>query len=75
MHRDRELCTKALNGCRGSRRPRHVDCSLVTLPVDQVSAQDAIACNNDVGVHTKMLLNVRHRLVSPVCVAERTVSL
>ena len=31
----------------------------------RVLAQDAIACNNDVGVHTKMLLNVRHRLVSP----------
>ena len=58
-----------------AHRPRRVNCSLVTLPVDQVLAQDAIACNNDVGVHTKMLLNVRHRVVSPVCIAERTVSL
>ena len=36
---------------------------------------NAIASNKDVGVHTKMSLNVRHRVVSPACIAERTASL
>ena len=29
---------------------------------------NAIASNEDVGVHTKMSLNVRHRVVSPACI-------
>ena len=35
---------------------------------------NAIAIN-DVGVHTEMSLNVRHRVVSPTGIAERTASL
>ena len=34
----------------------------------------ANAINEDVGVHTKVSLNVRHRVVSPARIAERTVS-
>ena len=41
----------------------------VGLPVS------ANAINKDVGVHTKMFLNVRHRVVSPTGIAERTASL
>ena len=36
---------------------------------------NAIAINKDVGVHTKMPLNVRNRVVSPTGIAERTASL
>ena len=36
---------------------------------------NAIAFNEDVGVHTKMPLNVRNRVVSPTGTAERTASL
>ena len=36
---------------------------------------NAIATNKDVGVHTKMPLNVRNRVVSPTDIAERTASL
>ena len=36
---------------------------------------NAIATNEDVGVHTKMSLNVRNRVVSPARIAERTASL
>ena len=36
---------------------------------------NAIATNKDVGVPTKMSMNVRHRVVSPACIAERTASL
>ena len=36
---------------------------------------NAIAINEDVGVHTKMPLNVRNRVVSPTGIAERTASL
>ena len=36
---------------------------------------NAIAINKDVGVHTKMPLNVRTRVVSPTGIAERTASL
>ncbi len=32
----------------------------------------ANAINKDVGVHTKVSLNVRHRVVSPARIAERT---
>ena len=35
----------------------------------------ANAINKDVGVHTKVSLNVMHRVVSPACIAERTASL
>ena len=35
----------------------------------------ANAINEDVGVHTKVSLNVRHRVVSPARIAERTASL
>ena len=35
----------------------------------------ANAINKDVGVHTKASLNVRHRVVSPTRIAERTASL
>ena len=35
----------------------------------------ANAINKDVGVHTKASLNVRHRVVSPARIAERTASL
>ena len=35
---------------------------------------NAIAINKDVGVHTKMPLNVRNRVVSPTGIAERTAS-
>ena len=34
----------------------------------------ANAINKDVGVHTKVSLNVRHRVVSPARIAERTAS-
>ena len=34
----------------------------------------ANAINKDVGVHTKVCLNVRHRVVSPARIAERTAS-
>ena len=34
----------------------------------------ANAINKDVGVHTKVSLNVRHRVVSPARIAERTPS-
>ena len=33
------------------------------------------AINKDVSVHTKVSLNVRHRVVSPAHIAERTASL
>ncbi len=36
---------------------------------------NAIASNKDIGVHTEMFLNVRYRVVSPACIAERTASL
>ena len=36
---------------------------------------NAIVINKDVGVHTKMPLNVRDRVVSPTGIAERTASL
>ena len=36
---------------------------------------NAIVINKDVGVHTKMLLNVRNRVVNPTGIAERTASL
>ena len=36
---------------------------------------NAIATNKGVGVHTKMPLNVRTRVVSPIGIAERTASL
>ena len=36
---------------------------------------NAIAVNKDVGVHTDTSLNVRHRVVSPTGIAERTASL
>ena len=36
---------------------------------------NAIAINKDVGVHTKMPLDVRNRVVSPTGIAERTASL
>ena len=39
-----------------------------------VSAK-AIAISKDVGVHTDTSLNVRRRVVSPTCIAERTASL
>ena len=42
---------------------------LAGLPVS------ANAINKDVGVHTKVSLNVRHRVVSPARIAERTASL
>ena len=35
----------------------------------------ANAINKDVSVHTKVSLNVRHRVVSPARIAERTASL
>ena len=38
-------------------------------------AINAIAINKDVGVHMKMPLNVRNRVVSPTGIAERTASL
>ena len=41
----------------------------VGLPVS------ANTINKDVGVHTKVSLNVRHRVVSPARIAERTASL
>ena len=41
----------------------------VGLPVS------ANAINKDVGVHTKMSLNVRHHVVSAAGIAERTASL
>ena len=34
----------------------------------------ANAINKDVGVHTKVSLNVRHRVVSPARIAKRTAS-
>ena len=34
----------------------------------------ANAINEDVGVHTKASLNVKHRMVSPARIAERTAS-
>ena len=34
----------------------------------------AHALSKDVGVHTKVSLNVRHRVVSPARIAERTAS-
>ena len=34
----------------------------------------ANAINKDVGVHAKVCLNVRHRVVSPARIAERTAS-
>ena len=36
---------------------------------------NAIAYNDDVGVPTKMSLNVRHRVASPAGIAERAASL
>ena len=35
---------------------------------------NAIASNEDIGVHTKMFLNVRRRVVSPACITERAAS-
>ena len=46
---------------------------MLVLAGPGVSA-NAIAIN-DVGVHTKMPLNVRNRVVSPTGIAERTASL
>ena len=40
-----------------------------------VDPKSANAINKDVGVHTKVSLNVRHRVVSPARIAERTASL
>ena len=45
------------------------------VPVGLSVPVDAIASNKDVGGHTKMPLNVRHRVVIPVGIAERTASL
>ena len=47
---------------------------MLVLVGSGVSA-NAIAINEDVGVHTKMPLNVRNRVVSPTGIAERTASL
>ena len=47
---------------------------MLVLAGPGVSA-NAIAINEDVGVHTKMPLNVRNRVVSPTGIAERTASL
>ena len=47
---------------------------MLVLVGPRVSA-NAIAINKDVGVHTKMPLNVRTRVVSPTGIAERTASL
>ena len=47
---------------------------MLVLAGPSVSA-NAIAINKDVGVHTKMPLNVRTRVVSPTGIAERTASL
>ena len=47
---------------------------MLVLVGPSVSA-NAIAINKDVGVHTKMPLNVRTRVVSPTGIAERTASL
>ena len=41
----------------------------------RVSTNTIASNRNDVGVHTKMSLNVRHRVVSPAGIAERTASL
>ena len=35
---------------------------------------DAIVSNKDIGVPTKTPVNVRHRVVSPACIAEKTAS-
>ena len=35
----------------------------------------AIASNENIGVPTRMSLNVRHPVISPACIAERTASL
>ena len=40
----------------------------------EILAYSANATNEDVGVHTKVSLNVRHRVVSPARIAERTAS-
>ena len=40
------------------------------LPV----SANASNSNKDVGVHTKVSLNVKHRVVSPARIAERTAS-
>ena len=37
----------------------------------RVLAQDAIAISKDVGVHTKMPLNVRNRVISPTGIARK----
>ena len=37
--------------------------------------RNTIVSKNDVGVHTNMPLNVRHRVVSPTVIAEGTTSL
>ena len=39
------------------------------------ASANAIASNKDIGVHTEMSLNVRHRVVNPACIAERTAPL
>ena len=44
------------------------------LPVSANAINSANATNKDVGVHTKVCLNVRHRVVSPARIAERTAS-
>ena len=44
------------------------------LPVSANAINSANATNKDVGVHTKVCLNVRHLVVSPARIAERTAS-
>ena len=67
-----------LHLARGEGREHYFGCNLLQRKVLASSHQHLMAeapINKDVGVHTKVSLNVRHRVVSPARIAERTASL
>ena len=41
----------------------------------RVPRNTIVSSKNDVGVHTQIFLNVKHRVISPAVIAERTASL
>ena len=63
------MCVSYLQDCHLPAEPEHV------LDDEMDQRLTGVDINKDVGVHTKVSLNVRHRVVSPARIAERTASL
>ena len=79
-----EVGTTVVNGGRRHEAQSRVPVRVVVVVVAEIAAEQATvfclpvsanAINKDVGVHTKMSLNVRHHVVSAAGIAERTASL